>query len=152
MKKIAALLVLLAGCGQSAPTTTSSTPPGVTKPEPDRIVVQHILISFAGAARSKQTRTKGEAQLLANELLGRAQKGEDFRELMKRYSDDPGPGEYGMANNGINPADPQTEYPRKGMVPAFGNTGFKLEVGEIALAAHDPATSPFGWHIIKRVK
>jgi parvulin-like peptidyl-prolyl isomerase len=38
------------------------------------------------------------------------------------------------------------------MVPAFGNVGFKLAVGEIAVADYDPKTSPFGYHLIKRVK
>ena len=151
MKKLAFALAVLCGCGQSStPSSSSSTPPA--KPEPERIVVQHILLSFAGAARSKQTRTKDEAKALAQELLGRVKNGENFMELMKRYSDDPGPGEYGMANNGVMPRDPEKEFPRRGMVPAFGNTGFKLEVNEIGLADHDPQTSPFGWHIIKRVK
>jgi parvulin-like peptidyl-prolyl isomerase len=38
------------------------------------------------------------------------------------------------------------------MVPAFGNVGFALNVGEIGIADFDPQTSPFGWHIIKRLK
>jgi parvulin-like peptidyl-prolyl isomerase len=38
------------------------------------------------------------------------------------------------------------------MVPAFGNVGFALKVGEIGIADYDPHTSPFGWHIIKRLK
>lgn len=152
MKKLAVVLAALAGCGPSA--SPSSATPGAPppRPEPDRIVVQHILISFQGAARSKQTRSKDDAKALAQELLGRVKNGENFVELMKRYSDDPGPGEYGMANNGVMVRDPEKEFPRRGMVPAFGNTGFKLEVGEIGLADHDPQTSPFGWHIIKRVK
>jgi parvulin-like peptidyl-prolyl isomerase len=50
----------------------------------------------------------------------------------------------------VPPAD--GEYPREGMVPAFGNVGFALNVGEIGIADFDPQTSPFGWHIIKRLK
>jgi parvulin-like peptidyl-prolyl isomerase len=38
------------------------------------------------------------------------------------------------------------------MVPAFGNVGFKLEVGEIGIADYDPLTSKYGYHIIKRVR
>jgi parvulin-like peptidyl-prolyl isomerase len=38
------------------------------------------------------------------------------------------------------------------MVPAFGDVGFTLRVGEIGLAPHDPTTSPFGWHVIKRIE
>ena len=162
MKKLAALLIFGLGCDVAAPPPPAPPPPppppaapmpaAPLKPEPERIVVQHILISFAGAPKTKQTRSRAEAETLAKELLERVKKGESFEELMKRYSDDPGPGEYGMANNGVTPGDPQKEFPRKGMVPAFGNTGFQLGVGEVGFAVHDPKASPFGWHIIKRVK
>jgi hypothetical protein len=30
--------------------------------------------------------------------------------------------------------------------------GFFLAVNEIGLAEHDPRSSPYGWHIIKRIK
>ena len=66
-------------------------------------------------------------------------------------TDDAFPGRYGMANRGVTPAG-GNEYARDGMVPAFGNVGFKLAVGEIGIADYDPATSPYGWHIIKRVQ
>jgi parvulin-like peptidyl-prolyl isomerase len=156
MRKLAFLLAFALGCDPApappAPAPVPPAPPAPSKPEPERIVVQHILVSFAGAPRAKATRSKAEAEKLATELLDRVKKGEAFEELMKRYSDDPGPGEYGMANNGVTPGDPQKEFPRKGMVPAFGNVGFQLGVGDIGLAVHHEKDSPFGWHIIKRVK
>ena len=110
MKKLVALLILGLGCDAAKPPAPPppppvAQPPAPLKPEPDRIVVQHILISFAGAPRAKQTRSRAEAETLAKELLERVKKGESFEELMKRYSDDPGPGEYGMANNGVMPRD-----------------------------------------------
>jgi parvulin-like peptidyl-prolyl isomerase len=37
------------------------------------------------------------------------------------------------------------------MAPAFGDIGFALAPGEIGMASFDPRTSPFGWHIIKRI-
>ena len=157
MKKLLLSAVFLAGCDTSsspppvAPPPPPPVPAAPLKPEPERIVVQHILISFAGAPKTKQSRSKAEAETLAKELLERVKKGESFEELMKRYSDDTGPGEYGMANHNVTPAGPK-ESPRKGMVPAFGNVGFQLDVNGIGLAVHDPAASPFGWHIIKRVK
>jgi len=119
-------------------------------PEPDRISVQHILISFAGA-ETEATRSKAEAEKLAQATLDRVRKGEDFGKVMKELSDDPGPGIYGMCNRGKRPASPG-EYERDGMVPAFGNVGFTLAVGEIGLAPYDPRSSPFGWHLIKRLK
>ncbi len=42
--------------------------------------------------------------------------------------------------------------PRAQLVPAFGNVGFKLEVGEVGLAPYDKKDSKFGWHIIRRVR
>src|SRR5262245_23954066 len=133
------LLVLALGCEPTPPAPPSekamvppppppAPPPGPAQAEPDRIVVQHILISFAGT-RTTATRENAEAEKLASETRERLKKGEDFDKVVKELSDDPGPGIYGMANHGKNPASPG-EYPRKGMVPAFGNVGFKLAVGE----------------------
>lgn len=42
-------------------------------------------------------------------------------------------------------------HPRAAMVPAFGDVGFGLEVGEVGIAGYDEKTSPFGWHVIKRL-
>lgn len=42
--------------------------------------------------------------------------------------------------------------PRDQMAAAFGDVGFKLEVNEIGLAEPDAQNSPFGYHIIKRLK
>jgi peptidyl-prolyl cis-trans isomerase C len=117
--------------------------------EPDRITVQHVLLSFAGAG-TDATRSKAEAEKLAKEVLERAKKGEDFGGLVKQLSDDPGEGIYGMANRGVR--EVRGEYPRDGMVPAFGNVGFALEAGGVGLAPYDPQASPFGWHVIKRLK
>jgi CubicO group peptidase (beta-lactamase class C family) len=118
--------------------------------EPERIKVAHILVAFQGAARSTATRTKEEAEALANDLLERARKGEDFDKMMKEFSNDPGAGVYGLLNDGQKPV-PEF-YGRRQMVPAFGNVGFTLRVGEIGLAPHHAAESPFGWHVIKRIE
>ena len=61
----------------------------------------------------------------------------------------PPPGIYRLSNNGVSPAS--GEYPRNRMVAAFGNVGFGLGVGDIGMADFDPRTSPYGWHIIKRL-
>lgn len=42
-------------------------------------------------------------------------------------------------------------HPRAAMVPAFGDVGFGLQIGEVGLAEYDEAKSPFGWHVIKRL-
>jgi parvulin-like peptidyl-prolyl isomerase len=124
-----------------------------TKPEksPDRIQVQHILVGFAGSIPGKGiTRTKEEAQKLANEILTRARGGEDFDALVKSHTDDSPPGIYGMSAVGVPPA--RGEYPRDQMVPAFGNVGFAISPGDIDVAEFDSRNSPYGWHIIKRLK
>ncbi len=117
--------------------------------EPDHIQVAHVLISFAGAG-TEATRSKAEAEKLAGDVLARAKKGEDFHKLIKELSDDSGDGIYGLANTKAKPN--AGEYPRQGMVAAFGDVGFALEVGGIGMSGWDPRKSPYGWHVIKRLK
>ncbi len=157
------VLVLGLGCGgggQPQPDPKSPPkieikpdPPGTTpaapRAEPDHVTVAHILISFAGT-RTNATRSKADAEKLAGDVLARVKKGEDFDKLMKDYSDDPGAGVYTMSNRGVRPAG--GEMPRVDMVPAFGDVGFKLDVGQVAMAEFEAKKSPFGWHIIKRLK
>lgn len=120
--------------------------------EPQRIEVQHILISFQGRG-TKATRSQADAQLLAIEVLGKAQSGEDFDALVKEYTDDAFPGRYKMTNLRVDP-DPMygQEFRRDEMVGAFGDVGFKLKIGEIGMSNYHARTSPYGWHIIKRIK
>ena len=118
---------------------------------PQHVQVQHILIGFSGSVPGKTiTRSKEEAKTLAYQVLERARKGEDFDELVRQYTDDSPPGIYGMSEKGLQPGP--GEYPRDGMVAAFGNVGFNISVGNIGIADYDPQQSPFGWHIIKRLK
>jgi peptidyl-prolyl cis-trans isomerase B (cyclophilin B) len=175
---------------------------------PSVIAIQHVLISFAGS-QAGGTRSKEEAAALAQAVLERARKGEDFNALVKEYSADPVdpkdplPGVYRLTVPGY--PDPQlyqgvvqrqsmmatllketeaklrageitnrqwlTElgkqeaqagivafvqgarsFPRDEMVPAFGDVGFALAVGEFGLAPYDQTASPFGWHVIKRLE
>jgi len=118
---------------------------------PQHVQVQHILIGFSGSVPGKAiSRSKEEAKKLAYEVLERARKGEDFNELVVKYTDDSPPGIYGMSGAGVQPAP--GEYARDSMVAAFGNVGFSISPGNIGIADYDPAASPFGWHIIKRLK
>ncbi len=150
MKSIAVVFVLAAACSGLA-LAAGEAPQSQTAAEPEHIVVQHILISFAGKLPGKDvTRTQEEAKKLAYEVLEQARKGEDYDALVQKYTDDKAPGIYGMANLGVTPG--AGEYPRNRMVAAFGDVGFKLQVGEIGIADFDPKTSPYGYHIIKRIK
>lgn len=72
----------------------------------------------------------------ANELLERIEAGEDFADLAREYSTDPGSGARGgdldFFGSGV-------------MVGPFEEAAFALEIGEIS----EPVESDFGFHIIK---
>jgi hypothetical protein len=149
-----AMLVLMAATLVACGGTDVSTP---TPERADHISVQHVLIGFkdaigfgGNAPAGAQARTQDQAKTLAYDVLNRAKNGENFDQLVQQYTDDSPPGIYGMSNTGVQPAS--GEYPREGMVPAFGNVGFTLKVGEVGIADYDPASSPYGYHIIKRVR
>ncbi len=129
---------------------TTETEP---KREPDRITVQHCLIGFKGSVGSKPiTRTKEEAKELATKLLAELKAGADFDEVIRTHTDDSPPGIYKMANKRVAVDQASGEMGRGDMVAAFGDTGFPLQVGEFGLAEYDSEKSPFGWHIVKRIK
>ncbi|MEL7500185.1 MAG: peptidylprolyl isomerase [Planctomycetota bacterium] len=159
------LLLTLFACA----ATGCSAPPGADSSEPDdlymkemdpnepnRITVQHCLISFKGTKEGVK-RSKEEAEALAKELLERARGGEDFDAIVKEYTDDSHPGIYKMVNFGIMGnrgmlADPEDRiFERDEMVAAFGNVGFKLKVNEFGMSNFNKSSSPFGFHIIKRI-
>jgi hypothetical protein len=155
------LTTALAACG-GEPSTSTPVPPTPTTAaaQPsgpnDHILIQHILIGFKDAVGFQGSppakaagRNQEQAKTLAYDLLNQAKSGANFDQLVAQNTDDQAPGIYALANTGITPG--QGEYPRDGMVPAFGDVGFSLKVGEIGIADYDPATSPYGYHIIKRL-
>jgi len=133
---IGALAVVPAPCQESA--------------EPDRIVVQHILISFKAKTGRFVDRNKTEAEALANEVLELARSGENFGLLVRKYTDDSAPGIYRMTNFKVEPMAAET--PRDGMVKYFGDVAFSLEVDEVGLAEFHATRCKFGWHVIKRLE
>jgi hypothetical protein len=124
------------------------------KTEPRHVTVQHILIAFRGSLPGDQKVTRGqaEAEKLALRIFERAKAGEDFDLLVKTFTNDEYPGIYSMSNRDVTPDPAKHEYPRAKMVKAFGDVSFGLEVGGVGLAVYDPATSKYGWHIIKRLQ
>ena len=121
------------------------------KAEPEHITVQHILIAFKGSLPDpKVTRSQADAEKLALRIFERAKAGEDFDAMVKTYTNDSYPGIYKMSNKDV-PSGPG-EFSRTRMVKAFGDVGFSLEVGGVGLAVYDPATSRYGWLIIKRLE
>lgn len=148
-------LSLLLGCG-AVGSTVYREELKTESGEPAYITVQHCLIGFRGSVPGA-SRSMEEARTLAYELLERAKNGEDFDEIVYRNTDDSPPGIYRMANRGFE-ADMATSneadqiYARDKMVPAFGDTGFPLKVGEFGMAEFDQEKSPFGFHIVKRIR
>jgi peptidyl-prolyl cis-trans isomerase C len=100
--------------------------------EPERVRASHILIST-------KNRTKEEALARANEVREKAIKGEDFKQLVKQYSDDP----TARRNDGdLN------YFPYEQMVPEFSAAAFALKKeGDISPAVE----TSFGYHIIRFV-
>jgi hypothetical protein len=111
----------------------------------DTVYVQHVLIGWkdapavaqgAGSPESKN-RTKADADKLAKDVFDQANHGGDFKELMKKYSEDPGSNKTGEAY----PVNAQAQ-----MVPTFKKMAMRLQMGEVGMVI-----SEFGWHVMKRV-
>ena len=154
-------LTLLSACGSDstpkptpAPAPAPAKPPAVdmdaaiatlmAKPEQpeETIEVQHILIAFQGVPKVRNvTRTKEEAKALAEKVYAEVVNGGDFLALVKQYTNDSAPGTYTLTKAG-----------RGSWAKSFCDVGFRLKVGEVGVAPWDAQASPFGWHIIKRLK
>lgn len=102
---------------------------------PDSLKASHILIAYSGAMRSEQSRTKAEAQKLADSLLNLVKKDQKrMTELAINFSDDPS----GQQNNG------DLGWFKDGqMVPQFNQFVLNNKVGTVGLVETD-----FGFHII----
>jgi len=122
--------------GASAPLT-----PVDVSAQPAEIAARHLLVSYKGALRASPGigRSKSEARARAEEAQKRAAGGEDFVELVKQYSDEPGAAERGGDLG---------KFDRQSMVPAFANAAFALKVGEISSVVE----TQFGFHVIKRTE
>ncbi|MBW2277146.1 MAG: peptidylprolyl isomerase, partial [Deltaproteobacteria bacterium] len=96
---------------------------------------RHILIKVAEDATDEE---KAKAREEIDGLLVRANAGEDFAELARQFSEDPG--------SGIKGGD--LDYNPKGkMVPEFDEAMFSLEPGQIS----DVLETKYGFHIIRLV-
>lgn len=98
------------------------------------IQASHILIKAADESEAGKT----AALLQAKNLIKRINDGEDFAELAKEFSADPGSGAQGGALGSFG----------KGMmVKPFEEAAFALEIGQVTA---EPVESQFGYHIIKK--
>ncbi len=93
--------------------------------------ISHIMITpKANESRQSEARTKAEA------LLARIRNGEDFAELARTHSEDPGSGPRG-GDLGF--------FGRGDMVTSVENAAYALSPGEIS----DVIQSDFGFHVLK---
>ncbi|MBQ8761062.1 MAG: peptidylprolyl isomerase [Bacteroidales bacterium] len=102
----------------------------------DSLMASHILISYANALRSTETRTKEEAQALADSLFKVIKKDNSkIESLAKEFSDDPSAqtnnGDLGWFTDGM-------------MVYTFNEFVQNNKVGTVGMVE-----TPFGFHIIK---
>ncbi len=118
------------------------------------ITVQHILVGVKERGLQGVTRSEAEAEQLTAQLYAKIQAGEDFDTLVKNNTNDSHPGIYTLSAGEGNPA--ARIFGRSEMVGAFGDVGWRLEVGQVGVAPFDPSgsepPSPFGYHIIQRLK
>jgi peptidyl-prolyl cis-trans isomerase C len=99
----------------------------------ERVRARHILVRVPpGASQSD----KDAALKKIKDVQARLKKGEDFTELAKKYSEDPGSKDRG-GDLGY--------FSRGDMVPAFDKAAFALDVGQTS----DIVTTDFGYHIIQ---
>jgi foldase protein PrsA len=89
---------------------------------PIEVRVQHILLA-------------SKDQKLAQSLLARVKKGENFAALAKKYTTDPG----SKTTGGVYDWAPSSKY-----VPEFGGAAEKMKIGEVRLVQ-----SQFGWHVLQ---
>ena len=96
----------------------------------DQTLARHILV------QPSEIRTENQAEELINTIYERLTSGEDFKQLARQYSEDPGTkmdgGELGWSNPG--------DYD-----PAFEQTLNATKIGELS----KPVKSSFGWHVIE---
>ena len=156
---LAATLALgLVGCRQIGLAPEEPDPRAVeedpTLREARRVTVQHVLISFNEGGAGAATRTRGEAAKLAQKVYDQARRGHSFADLVYLYSDDAGSadtqGRYELANFGVDAGPDQME--RSSAVQGFGDAAFEMRVGEIRMIPYDDTRSPYGWHIMKRLR
>lgn len=96
----------------------------------DEVHVRHILI------KPSEIRSEAETKVLAQRLYDRIQAGEDFAELAKSYSEDPG-----SALNGgdLNWVDPNA------LVPEFREVMAHAQQGVVS----KPFQTQYGWHVLE---
>lgn len=96
----------------------------------DEVNVRHILI------KPSEIRSEAETKRLVERLYQRILAGEDFAELAKNFSEDPGSALNGGTLSWIDP---------NALVPEFREVMNNTPAGELS----KPFKSPYGWHVLE---
>lgn len=102
----------------------------------EQVRASHILLMYAGSARSNATRSKEEALSEITAMKQQVADGADFAVLAKENSDCPSGqqgGDLGFFGRGM-------------MVPEFDAAAFNMDVGAVS----DVVETDFGYHILLR--
>ncbi len=111
-----------------------------TRPSEGEVHARHILILTPQRRSTPLTDAeKAEIKAKADSVYALAKAGEDFEELAKKFSQDPGSAKRG-GDLGF--------FGRGRMVPQFDNVCFTLKDGDIS----EPFETNYGWHIVQRVE
>ena len=100
----------------------------------EEVVASHILVAFPQGGATPAQRDSVRAR--AEEIRRRAVAGEDFAELARQFSQDPGTSRRGGDVG---------RFSRGEMVRPFEEAAFALEEGEIS----EPVETPYGYHVIQ---
>ncbi len=96
----------------------------------DEVHVRHILI------KPSEIRSPAETEKLAQRIYDRIQNGEDFGELAKSFSEDPGSALNGGDMNWVDP---------RSLVPEFRDVMNQTPQGVVS----KPFETQFGWHVLE---
>lgn len=96
----------------------------------------HILLMYAGSARSSATRSKEEALTGIQKIKAELDGGADFANLARSHSDCPS----GKSGGDLG------VFGRGQMVAEFERSAFGMEVGQTS----DVIETDFGYHLIRR--
>ncbi len=102
----------------------------------NQVRASHILLMYAGSARSSAARSKDEAAQEIQALKAQIDGGADFADLARQHSDCPSGRSGGDLGN----------FGRGQMVGPFEDAAFGLEVG----GTSGVVETDFGYHIIRR--
>src|SRR5580658_1102059 len=102
---------------------------------PERVNVRHILLNTTGKDAKQEAAVKAKAEDLVKQLRA----GANFKEMVEKYSEDPGSKKTGGEYDGVVHGQ---------MVPEFDKAAFSLKVNEIS----DPVKTTYGYHILQVLK